>query len=353
MDEALSAKFAEIESAFEEVEGQLGDPEVISDPSKLAELGKRHSDLKDVVAAIRRWRQAGVDLTEAREMSDDPDFAQMASDLETEIGELEESIKLALVPKDPNDSKDVIMEIRSAAGGDEASIWAGDLLRMYQRYVEGLGFSMEMMESSDSETGGYDKATVSVKGNGAWSRLKYEGGVHRVQRVPKTESQGRVHTSTATVAVLPEAEEVEVDIDPNDVKIDTYRSTGPGGQSVNTTDSAVRLTHEPTGIVVSMQDEKSQFQNKEKAFRVLRARLLQAEQEKAQAELAGARKSQVGSGGRSEKIRTYNYKDNRVTDHRIGLTIKRLDAVLEGALDEFVDALTAAEQAERLAEGEA
>jgi peptide chain release factor 1 len=208
------------------------------------------------------------------------------------------------------------------------------------------------MESSESESGGFDKVTVAVKGNGAYSMLKYEGGVHRVQRIPKTESQGRVHTSTATVAVLPEAEEVDVEIDPNDVRVDVYRSTGPGGQSVNTTDSAVRLTHEPTGIVVSMQDEKSQLQNKEKAWRVLRARILAREQEKAAAELAGARKSQVGTGGRSEKIRTYNYKDNRVTDHRIGLTIKRLDSVLEGDLDELVEAMAAAEQAERLADGD-
>jgi peptide chain release factor 1 len=285
-------------------------------------------------------------------MADDPDMAQMARELEVEIPNLEERIKRALVPKDPNDSKDVIVEIRAGVGGDEASIWAGDLLRMYQKYTEQLGFRMEPMDASESETGGYDKVTVAVKGDGAYSKLKYEGGVHRVQRVPKTESQGRVHTSTATVAVLPEAEEVDIDIDPNEVRVDVYRSTGPGGQSVNTTDSAVRLTHEPTGIVVSMQDEKSQLQNKEKAWRVLRARLLQLEQEKAAAELAGARKSQVGTGGRSEKIRTYNYKDNRVTDHRIGLTIKRLDTVLEGALDEFVEAMAAEEQAEKLAQVE-
>jgi peptide chain release factor 1 len=330
----------------------LADPEVLSDPSHLAELGKRHADLRDVVADIRRWRQANQDLAEAREMDDDPDMAQMARDLEAEIEKLEAGIKSALVPTDPLDAKDVIMEIRSAAGGDEASIWAGDLLRMYQKYAEQKGFNIEPMDSSPSETGGYDKVTVAVKGRGAYSRLKYEGGVHRVQRVPKTESQGRVHTSTATVAVLPEAEEVDIDIDPNDVRVDVYRSTGPGGQSVNTTDSAVRLTHEPTGIQVSMQDEKSQLQNKEKAWRVLRSRLLQMEQEKAAAELAGARKSQVGTGGRSEKIRTYNYKDNRVTDHRIGLTVKRLDAVLQGDLDDFVEALAAAEQAERLAEGD-
>jgi peptide chain release factor 1 len=283
-------------------------------------------------------------------MADDPDMAEMARELEKEIPALETRIKKALVPKDPNDSKDVIVEIRAGVGGDEASIWAGDLLRMYQKYTEHLGFRMEMMEASESETGGYDKATVAVKGSGAYSKLKYEGGVHRVQRVPKTESQGRVHTSTATVAVLPEADEVDIEIDPNDVRVDVYRSTGPGGQSVNTTDSAVRLTHEPTGIQVSMQDEKSQLQNKEKAWRVLRARLLHLEQEKAATELAGARKSQVGTGGRSEKIRTYNYKDNRVTDHRIGLTIKRLDAVLVGDLDDIVDALTTAEQAEKLAQ---
>ena len=349
MEQALSERLAEIEAVFEDVESSLADPDVLSDPSQVAELGKKHSDLKDTVADIRRWRAAQADLEEARDMDDDPDMAQMARDLEKEIVGLEERIRRSLVPQDPNDAKDVIVEIRAGVGGDEASLWAGDLLRMYQKYTERLGFRLEEMEASESETGGFDKVTVSVKGNGAYSKLKYEGGVHRVQRVPKTESQGRVHTSTATVAVLPEAEEVDIEIDPNDVRVDVYRSTGPGGQSVNTTDSAVRLTHEPSGIVVSMQDEKSQLQNKEKAWRVLRSRLLQLEQEKAAVELAGARKSQVGTGGRSEKIRTYNYKDNRVTDHRIGLTIKRLDSVLEGDLDDFVTALTAAEQAEKLA----
>ena len=353
MTQSLSGRFREIEAVFEDIEASLADPEVIADPSQLAELGKRHSDLKDTVADIRRWRQVGTDLSEAREMADDADMAEMARELEREIETLEEKIKRSLVPRDPNDDKDVIVEIRSGVGGDEASIWAGDLLRMYQKYSERMGLRMETMDSSESETGGYDKITVSVKGRGAYSKLKYEGGVHRVQRVPKTESQGRVHTSTATVAVLPEAEEVDIEIDPNDVRVDVYRSTGPGGQSVNTTDSAVRLTHEPTGVQVSMQDEKSQLQNKEKAWRVLRARLLQIEQEKAAAELAGARKSQVGTGGRSEKIRTYNYKDNRVTDHRIGLSIKRLDTVLEGDLEEFVEALAAAEQAEKLATAEA
>lgn len=350
MDPALSDRFAEIESAFDEVESSLGDPVVLADPTQLAELGKRHADLKDVVADIRRWREANDDLIEARDMAEDPDMAALAADLEAESETLEARIKTALVPTDPNDSKDVIIEIRSAAGGDEAAIWAGDLLRMFEKYSEQQGFKMEAMDSSPNEAGGFDKVTVAVKGRGAYSRLKYEAGVHRVQRVPKTESQGRVHTSTATVAVLPEVEELEVEIDLNDVKVDVYRSTGPGGQSVNTTDSAVRLTHEPTGLVVTCQDEKSQLQNKEKAFRILRARLYQMELERQQSELAGERRTQVGSGGRSEKIRTYNYKDNRVTDHRIGLTIRRLDHILEGNLGEFVDALAADEQARRLAE---
>jgi len=350
MDTALSDRFADIESKFAEVEAALSDPEVLSDPSQVAGLGKRHADLKDVVADIRRWRDAGDDLVEARQLSDDPDMATMADDLAAEIESLEDKIRLELVPKDPNDAKDVIVEIRSAAGGDEAAIWAGDLLRMYERYADRQGFRVEPMDSSPSEAGGFDKVTVAIKGSGAYSKMKYEAGVHRVQRVPKTESQGRVHTSTATVAVLPEVEEVEVEVDLNDVKVDVYRSTGPGGQSVNTTDSAVRLTHAPTGLVVTCQDEKSQLQNKEKAFRILRARLYQIELERQQSELAGERRTQVGSGGRSEKIRTYNYKDNRVTDHRISLTIRRLDHILEGALDEFVVALAADEQATKLAE---
>jgi peptide chain release factor 1 len=352
MDDAISERLDEIEKAFADIEQALLDPTVVSDHEQLAVLGKKHSDLKDVVADIRRWRDATADLAEAQEMSADPDMAQMAKELSREIAQLESSIKVALIPKDPNDDKDVLVEIRAGVGGDEASIWAGDLLRMYEKYADRLHLKVETMESSDSESGGYDKVTIAVKGHGAYSRLKYEAGVHRVQRVPQTESQGRIHTSTATVAVLPEVDAVEVEIDPNDVKVDVYRSTGPGGQSVNTTDSAVRLTHEPTGLVVTCQDEKSQLQNKEKAFRILRARLYQMELERQQAELAGARRDQVGSGGRSEKIRTYNYKDNRVTDHRIGLTIRRLDYILQGELDEFVDALAADEQARGLAEGD-
>jgi peptide chain release factor 1 len=352
MEESLATRLAEIESVFEETEAALGDPEILADPAQLAELGKRHSDLREVVGDIRRLREATSDLEAARGMSEDPDMARLAEDLSAEVETLERRIKLALVPTDPADAKDVIVEIRSAAGGDEASIWAGDLLRMYERYADRNGFKIEAMDSSPSESGGFDKVTVAVKGKNAYSRMKYEAGVHRVQRVPKTESQGRIHTSTATVAVLPEVGEVEIEIDPNDVKTDVYRSTGPGGQSVNTTDSAVRLTHLPTGLVVTCQDEKSQLQNKEKAMRILRARLYQLELDRQQSELAGERKSQVGSGGRSEKIRTYNYKENRVTDHRIGLTLKRLDQVLEGDLDELVEALAADEQATRLAEGD-
>jgi peptide chain release factor 1 len=351
MDDTLTQRLDEIESVFEETEAALADPATLSSPALLAELGKRHAELRDVVADVRRLRQAQADLEVAEEMGEDPDMASLAADLAVEIEEIEERVRLALVPDDPADAKDVIVEIRSAAGGDEAAIWAGDLLRMYERYADRSGLVVEPMDSSPSETGGFDKVTVAIKGRGAYSKMKYEAGVHRVQRVPKTESQGRIHTSTATVAVLPEVEEVEVEIDANDLKIDVYRSTGPGGQSVNTTDSAVRLTHLPTSLVVTVQDEKSQLQNKEKAMRILRARLYQLELERQQSELAGARRSQVGSGQRSEKIRTYNFKENRVTDHRIGLTLKRLDQVLDGDLEEFVGALSADEQAARLAEG--
>jgi peptide chain release factor 1 len=350
-EKAFTDRLAEIEKAFAEIEAAMTDPAMLSDPSRIASLGKKHADLRDLVADIRQWRSTVTDLEEAKAMSSDPDMAELAETLAKEAEQLEERIRQEIIPADPNDEKDVILEVRSAAGGDEAAIWAGDLARMFTKYAERHGFVVEQLDAAPSEAGGYDKIVLGIKGRGAWSRFKYEGGVHRVQRVPKTESQGRIHTSTATVAVLPEAEEVDVQIDPNDVRIDVYRSTGPGGQSVNTTDSAVRLTHIPTGLVVSVQDEKSQLQNKEKAFRILRSRLLQAEQERAAAELSGERRAQVGTGERSEKIRTYNYKENRVTDHRIGLTIRRLDQVLEGELDEFVEALAADEQAKGLESG--
>ena len=274
----------------------------------------------------------------------------MAVERSAEAERLEKRLRVLLVPKDPNDDKDVIVEIRAAAGGDEAAIWAGDLYRMYQRYAERHGWATEAMNTAESESGGFKEVTFAVKGKGAYSRFKFEGGPHRVQRVPKTESQGRIHTSIATVAVLPEAEEVEVDLDENDLEIDVFRSTGPGGQSVNTTDSAVRITHKPTGMVVTCQDEKSQLQNKAKALRVLRARLYQMELERQIASVAADRRAQVGTGERAEKIRTYNFRENRVTDHRIGLTIKRLPEILEGDLDDVVDALTLDDEAARLAD---
>ncbi|HEY3427225.1 MAG TPA: peptide chain release factor 1 [Acidimicrobiia bacterium] len=336
LEAGLIARLQEMATALSEVEAEMASGND-RDPNSYAELGKRHADLARPVGLFRRFQEAAADYEEAEALSrSEPEFAAMAEEKASEATRLAEELKAELSPADPNDQKDVIIEVRAAAGGDEAAIWAGDLLRMYERYADRHGFRTEPMESSESEAGGFSRVTVAVKGKGAYSRFKYEGGVHRVQRVPKTEGQGRIHTSTATVAVLPEATEVEVEVDPNDVRVDVFRSTGPGGQSVNTTDSAVRLTHVPTGLVVTCQDEKSQLQNKEKAFRILRARLYQMKMEEQQAELSGARRAQVGTGGRSEKIRTYNFKESRVTDHRIGLTVRRLDQVLEGDLDELV-----------------
>lgn len=358
MDDKLRARLEEVLVTFGEVEQHLADPDLLANVPEYTKVAKRHSELKAIANAFSEYRDVEQDAIEAAELAGleedeemKAEFAEMAANRTVEADKMEAALWLALAPKDPNDDKDVLIEIRAGVGGDEAALWASDLLKMYDRYAESLSFKTSVVEGTNSEAGGYRSVTVSVKGRGAYSKLKYEAGVHRVQRVPKTESQGRVHTSTATVAVLPEADEIEFELDLNDVRVDVYRSSGPGGQSVNTTDSAVRLTHEPTGLVVSCQDEKSQLQNKEKAFRILRARLY-AEMVAAQhEELAAERLAQVGSGGRSEKIRTYNYKDSRVTDHRIGLTIKQLPQVLDGMLEPFVEQLTAHEMAARLAEG--
>ena len=337
-------RLADIEREFEAVEARLGDPEVLADQKALREESKRYKDLQQVVEAYRAYKTAHDDLEVAKElgMRDEVERA------EADIARLEEDLKVLLLPKDPNDDKNVIVEIRGAEGGEEANLFAKDLYEMYARYADRMGWKHELLSADPSDMGGYNEVTFMLKGDGVWSHMKHEGGVHRVQRVPVTESQGRIHTSSATVSVLPEAEEVDVQIEDKDLKIDVYRSSGPGGQSVNTTDSAVRVTHLPTGIVVSMQDEKSQIQNRAKAMQVLRARLLKAEQDRQQAELSQSRVSQIGGGGRSEKIRTYNFKENRITDHRIGLTLYKLDKVLMGELDEVADALIADERAAQL-----
>jgi peptide chain release factor 1 len=341
MAATIEALVDEVERSYAEAQERLNDPALYSDRNAAAEAGRRLKELEAPHRLAEEWRRVTRDLLDARS---DPELGEMAEDLALEAERLESELKLALLEQDPNDAKDVIVEIRQGVGGDEAGIWAGDLLRMLTRYAERRGFKWEVLGSNPSETGGYKEVTLAVKGDGAYSVFKWEGGTHRVQRVPETESQGRIHTSTATVAVMPEAEEVEVEIDSNELKIDVYRSTGPGGQSVNTTDSAVRVTHLPTGMVVAMQDEKSQLQNKQKALRVLRARLLEAELRRQREELDAARRSQIGGGERSEKIRTYNYPDNRVTDHRIGLTIKRLDRIVDGELGEFTEALAGEER---------
>jgi peptide chain release factor 1 len=344
-----------LEREYEAVLTQLSDPAVVSDQKQLRDVSRRHKQLEPIIAAVRAYRAAEGDLGAAREMlseatGDDREMIREEIDsAESRLEELDERLKVLLLPKDPNDGKNVIVEIRGAEGGEEANLFARDLFDMYSRYAERKGFGFEVMERDPSDMGGYNQITFMMKGDAAWAHMKNEGGPHRVQRVPVTESQGRIHTSSATVTVLPEAEEVEVQIEERDLKVDVYRSTGPGGQSVNTTDSAVRITHLPTGIVVSMQDEKSQIQNRAKAMQVLRARLLKAEQDRHAEEASNARRSQVGGGGRSEKIRTYNYKENRVTDHRIGLTLYKLDKVMLGELDELVDALMAWERARQLA----
>ena len=329
---------ADLERSYADAQERMSDPAVFSDRHAAAEAGRRLKELEGPYKLAQEWRGAREDAEAAHS---DPDLRELVPELEEQLAGIEEELKLALVERDPNDAKDVIVEIRQGVGGDEGGIWAGDLFRMLTRYAERRGFKWEVLGSNPSETGGFKEVTFAVKGDGAYSVFKWEGGTHRVQRVPETESQGRIHTSTATVAVMPEAEEVEVEIDANDLKVDVYRSTGPGGQSVNTTDSAVRVTHLPTGLVVSMQDEKSQLQNKTKALRVLRARLLEIELRRRQEALSATRRSQIGGGERSEKIRTYNFAEGRVTDHRIKHTAYRLDAVLGGELDEFTNALTA------------
>ncbi len=348
-------KLEQIEKNYEELTAQISSPEIMSDMKTYAKTMKQHRSLEEIVTKYREIKKMSEDLAGARELleaSDDVEMSEMAqmeiNELETNIAKGEEDLKVLLIPKDPNDEKNVILEIRAGTGGDEATLFAAEVLRMYARYAERQGWKMEILDAADTGVGGLKEAFAMIEGDSVYSKMRYESGVHRVQRVPQTETAGRIHTSAITVAVLPEAEEVDVQINQNDLRIDTFCSSGPGGQSVNTTYSAVRLTHLPTGVVVSMQDEKSQIKNREKAMRVLRARLQEIEEQKVHDAQASERKSQVGSGDRSEKIRTYNFKENRVSDHRIGLTVHQLDLVMEGALDQFVEGLTTHYQTEKL-----
>jgi peptide chain release factor 1 len=351
LDDRLSA----FEAEYDHLESELADPSTSADPARLRDLSIRLKELEEVVAAWRALQRARGDRDVARELQqdatgDERDMLRAEVEMaDAAIGELQARIPALLIPKDPNDGRNVIVEIRGAEGGEEANLFARDLFDMYLRYAATRGWKVEVLSEDASDRDGINEAVFSVRGADAWARLEHEAGPHRVQRVPVTESKGRVHTSAATVTVLPEADEVEVEIDPGDLKIDVYRSTGPGGQSVNTTDSAVRITHLPTGLVVAMQDEKSQIQNRAKAMVVLRARLLRAEQDRRSAEVASQRRSQVGGGGRSEKIRTYNFRENRVTDHRVNLTLHKLDQVLAGDLDDLTDALMADKRARQLA----
>ncbi|MBR2500524.1 MAG: peptide chain release factor 1 [Clostridia bacterium] len=348
-------KLSFIEDRFNELSKSISDPLVIADQEKWRKLCKEHSDIEPIVEKYRAYKNANQTLIDSKEMlqeTDDKDFREMIEaeikDAEEQIVKLNEELKILLLPKDPNDEKNVIVEIRGGAGGDEAALFAGDLFRMYSMYAESKRWKIDIMNSSPTEIGGFKEISFSIEGSGAYSRLKFESGVHRVQRVPETESSGRIHTSTVTVAVLPEVEEVEVEINANDLRIDVFRAGGPGGQCVNTTDSAVRITHLPTGLVVSCQDEKSQHKNKDKAMKILRSRLYELVQSQQHEEIAQERKSQVGTGDRSERIRTYNFPQGRVTDHRIGLTLHRLEAILNGDIDEVVDALITTHQSELL-----
>jgi peptide chain release factor 1 len=352
---AVFDRLQSVEDRYERLNELLSDPEIVNDPKKLREYSKEQSDIQETVETYREYKEVKEQYQDARAMLEEKLDAEMREMVKEELDELEERkedlearLKILLIPKDPNDDKNVIMEIRGAAGGDEAALFAGDLYRMYSRYAEAQGWKIDVIEVSSTGVGGYKEIIFMINGNGAYSKLKFENGAHRVQRVPETESGGRIHTSTATVAVLPEAEEVEIDIHEKDIRVDTFASSGPGGQSVNTTMSAVRLTHLPTGTVVSCQDEKSQIKNKEKAMKVLRARVYDKFQQEAQAEYDQQRKSAVGTGDRSERIRTYNFPQNRVTDHRIGLTIQKLDQILQGKLDEVIDALIVEEQSAKL-----
>jgi peptide chain release factor 1 len=349
-------KLDDIERRFDELNAQMADPSVISDSAVYRKVTKAHSELAEIVGKYREWKAASSNLEQARAMVQDADadLRSMAQDeiakLEPETARIEEELKVLLLPKDPNDEKNVVLEVRAGTGGDEATLFAAEIFRMYTRFAETRGWNVEVTSVSESPVGGLKDVTALISGDRVYSQLKYEAGVHRVQRVPSTEQQGRVHTSAITVAVLPEADEVEINIDPKDIRIDTFCSSGPGGQSVNTTYSAVRLTHLPTGLVVSCQDEKSQIKNRAKGLRVLRSRLYELELEKQQEKIGAERRSMVGSGDRSEKIRTYNFPQNRVTDHRIGFTLHQLDQVIEGKLEPLVDALTTHYQAEKLKE---
>ncbi len=349
------SRLGQVEEKYETLNRMLSDPEVLADPRRISKLAREHSELTPLVAAYRRYRKVEGELRQAEEMArgeKDPALAAMAQEekerLAAQLPALEETLRVLLLPKDPNDDKNIFLEIRAGTGGEEAALFAGDLARMYTRYAERRGWKTEMMSSSPSGLGGFREVIFLVKGQGAHSRLKFEGGVHRVQRIPVTEAGGRIHTSAVSVAVMPEAEEVDVEVKAEDIQIDVFRAGGAGGQHVNVTDSAVRLTHRPTGIVVSCQDERSQIQNRAKAMKILRARILAQRVEEQRAEIAGMRKSMVGSGDRSERIRTYNYPQGRLTDHRINLTLYRLPSILEGDLDEVTDSLMSHHQAELL-----